>query len=518
MLEGRLDATVRYATLLSRAKEEGGEDALLAIMRKLALGDLFFLLTRILRRPDADIDWCYDRCREFQLYPDGYLDLWAREHYKSTIITFAGTIQEILRDPNITVGLFSHTRPMAKAFLRQIKQEFEMNKVLLNLFPDILWQKPQQQSPKWSEDEGIIVQRTSNPKESTIEAYGLVDGQPTSRHYGLMVYDDIVTKESISTPEMVAKTTSAWELSINLESTTGTTRKRYIGTRWHYYDTWREIIKRGSAIPRIYTEEDARGNLVMWDRETQRKKRRDMGPYTYACQIKQNPQQESIEKFDEAWLRYWARKSWNGMNRYILVDPANEKKKENDFTVMAVVGLGADGNYYLIDGLRDRLNLVERTKWMFRLHRMYKPRKVGYEQYGMQADIQHIETEMERMNYRFRIIPLGGNMPKIDRIKRLIPHFDAGEVYLPEALPFRNYQGEKQDFIVDFLDEYQWFPFAEHDDVLDAFARILDPDLRAQFPSEANAEGRGEDGVGKSKEEGEDEGHNALRHGLGRAA
>ena len=69
--------------------------------------------------------------------PDGHLDLWAREHYKSTIITFGQTIQDILRDPEVTVGIFSHTRPIAKGFLRQIKRELESNQTLKDLFPDI---------------------------------------------------------------------------------------------------------------------------------------------------------------------------------------------------------------------------------------------------------------------------------------------------------------------------------------------------------------------------------------------
>ena len=37
----------------------------------------------------------------------------------------AGIIQEVLRDPELTVGIFSHIRPKAKDFLRQIKTEFE---------------------------------------------------------------------------------------------------------------------------------------------------------------------------------------------------------------------------------------------------------------------------------------------------------------------------------------------------------------------------------------------------------
>jgi len=52
-----------------------------------------------------------------QAAPNGYLDLWGREHGKSSLITFGLTIQDILNDPEITVGIFSYSRPIAKAFL-----------------------------------------------------------------------------------------------------------------------------------------------------------------------------------------------------------------------------------------------------------------------------------------------------------------------------------------------------------------------------------------------------------------
>lgn len=181
--------------------------------------DRFFLLTHLLHRSDAARPWLYERCREVDDAPDGHLDLWAREHYKSTIITFAGGIKEILNDPEITIGIFSHTRPIAKGFMRQIKQEFEGNDLLKTLYPDILWNNPRREAPKWSEDDGIVVKRKSNPKESTVEAWGLVDGQPTSKHFRLLIYDDVVTLESVTTPEMIAKVTNAWAVSLNLGAT-----------------------------------------------------------------------------------------------------------------------------------------------------------------------------------------------------------------------------------------------------------------------------------------------------------
>ena len=61
--------------------------------------DLFFLLTRLLRRPDADRDWLFARCREVQTDPNDHVDLWSREHYKSTIAAVASEIPAELADP-----------------------------------------------------------------------------------------------------------------------------------------------------------------------------------------------------------------------------------------------------------------------------------------------------------------------------------------------------------------------------------------------------------------------------------
>ena len=158
----------------------------------------------------------YDRCREVEKDPDGHLDLWAREHYKSTIITFAGAIQEILRNPEITIGIFSHTAPHAKKFLSQVKGELETNTRFQALFPDVLYARPDKESPLWSVEKGIVVKRKSNPKEATVEAHGLVDGQPIGAHFQLLIYDDVVVPASVSTPEQVKKTTDMHALSDNL--------------------------------------------------------------------------------------------------------------------------------------------------------------------------------------------------------------------------------------------------------------------------------------------------------------
>lgn len=468
-------------------------------VRILCLADLYYLLVRVCGRRDmlphetdekfVENSFAFERCREVERAPDGYLDLWAREHYKSTIITFGLTIQNILADPETTVGIFSHTRPIAKAFLRQIMRELEANRLLHAAFPDVLWGPDVRAAPKWSEDEGIIVRRRGNPNESSVEAWGLVDGQPTSKHYRVLLYDDVVVAGSVTTPEMIAKTLQELERSYNLGTTPGI--KRGVGTRWHFNDAYRTIIDRGTLIAREHpgcvggTEE---GESVFWSEEVHRAKRAEQGPYTYASQILLNPKADSLQGFRREWLRHYRRALPETLNWYLLFDAASSKKKGSDYTAGWAVGLGCDRNYYCVPEVRDRLNLKERGDRLFRLHRRYKPKQVRYEKYGMMSDIEYYQSRMENENYRFQIIEVGGQTSKEDRIKRLVPLFEAGRIWLPESHSATDWQKSARDLVHDFIEEeYYPFPVGLHDDMLDALSRICEPDLHLIWPSEEPA-------------------------------
>ncbi len=465
--------------------------------------DLFFLLRYLLARKDCDNDWVFDRCREFQANPNEHLDLWAREHYKSTVITYAGTIWEIIRDPEVTIGIFSHTRPIAKAFMRQVKQELERNEDLKRIYADVLYADPTNESPKWSEDEGIVVKRKSNPKEATVEAWGVVDGQPTSKHYRILVYDDLVTRESVNTPEQILKTTDALALSYNLGAHGGA--RRFIGTRYHQNDTYATLIDRGTVTARIYpATKDGKvdGEPVFLTREDLAKKRRDMGPYVFGAQMLQNPTADEAQGFKEEWIKH-ATSNRRGFNVVLVFDPASAKKKSSDYTAGWALGLGADRNVYVLDMVRDRLNLSERTALYMAWHRKWQPMAVGIERYGMMADVEALKTLQEDENYRFDVTELGGAMPKNDRIRRLIPWFEKGRIFLPPKLDKANYEGRSVDLVKAFVDEeYRPFPVGGHDDMLDALARFLDENLPIRWPAAYIADNEDEEPL--------DQGRNAF--------
>lgn len=175
------------------------------------------------------------------------------------------------------------------------------------------------------------------------------------------------------------------------------------------------------------------------------------------------------------------------LTKYILVDPANSKRKGSDYTSMWVVGLGTDKNVYVLDGLRDRLGLRERANELFRLHRTWKPvSHVFYEEYGLQADIQYVRERQHGVHgepvYTFNIKPVGGKVRKEDRIRRLEPWFRDKRIKMPRFMPRISNEGKQYDLTRLFEEEYKSFPVGAHDDMFDCLARISDPEVQLNWP------------------------------------
>lgn len=528
-------ATEAYATLLG---EHGSDLDALAIV---GLSDRYFLLTALLNRPDALHPWLYDRAREVQAAPDGHLDLWAREHYKSTIITLTGIIQEVLRDPEITIGIFSEKKGVSVPFLKQVKQEFERQShigappALVDLYPDVLWDTPESEAPTWTQ-EALIVRRKTNPKEATVEAHGLVGGMPTGRHFRLRVYDDVVTEKSVTSPEMVKSVDSAIQMSSNLGG--GEDRAWYIGTRYHMGDPYMLMMERKTAKPRVFPathDGTPDGIPVFFAPQKWEAKKRDQ-PDTLGAQMLQNPASGKEATFNPAWLTGWTLRP-RVMTVYILVDPSRGRREGNDNTAIAVIGVGPDGAKYLLDGYRHRMDLLARFEAMLGLWRTWSTARgvqsvsIGWEDIG-NTDLEYVDAEMRRRNLSGLTIHalaqvVGGAeaQRKVSRVKRLVPDIKQGVFRIPAVgwstnlrcvaawsvtgseigwnpdnpgdrigavrgrlqagedwrlcSPIRrtDADGDVYDLVHGFLDEYRYFPFAPRDDFLDACSRVYDMDI-----------------------------------------
>lgn len=415
--------------------------------------DRYYLLTVTCNRHDAWHPWLFERAREVEANPDGFLDLWARYHYKSSIGTFAGVIQEIIVDPEITVAIMSGTNSVAVPFLIQIQEELESNEDLKRIHSDVFWKDPRTEAPVWSRKDGLIVKRKGNPKECTIEAFGVIDGMRTGKHYRLLDYDDLIDESMVDNPDMVKKVTQRWELSDNLGQLAGT-RKWHWGTRYSYGDTYGVILDRGVLKERRYPATDngaLTGKPVMMT-EKRWEEVKTTQKSTVAAQMLLNPLAGSENTFSMSSIKQYDVIP-SVMNVYIMVDPSKGRGVRSDRTAIIVIGIDVAGNKYLLDGYAHRMRLSERyqklkqmeTKW--RDHPGVQLVRVGYEQYGMQSDLETIEENMQREGIYFAIEEMNsskdgsGKNAKPDRISRLEPDMNRGAFYVPAVVYHPDFGG-----------------------------------------------------------------------------
>jgi hypothetical protein len=418
----------------------------------LNVNDRFYLLTVTLHRQDAWHPWLFERCREVEAAPDDYLDLWARGHYKSSIGTFAGIIQEVLIDPEITIAILSGTNKVALPFLAQIQQEFENNDDLKRIHADVLWQEPRKEAPLWARDKGITVKRHGNPKEATIEAFGVIDGMRTGKHYDLLDFDDLIDESMVDNPDIVKKVTQRWELAGNLGRHTKKTRKWHWGTRYSYADTYGVILDRAILQERRYpaTEDGTLKGVPVLMRPEEWEKVKLAQRSTVAAQMLLNPLAGNESTFTTLTFKHYDVIPAI-MNVYIMIDPSKGKSKRSDRTGIAVIGVDVGGNKYLLDGYCHRMNLSRRWELIKLLKKKWSDHtgvalvRVGYEQYGMQVDLEVLKETMDREKNHFEIEELNttrdGTHSKNDRISRLEPDFNRGAFYLPAVIYHPEYGG-----------------------------------------------------------------------------
>jgi hypothetical protein len=435
--------------------------------------DRYYLLTVTCHRQDAWNPWIFDRCREVEAQPDGRLDLWARYHYKSTICTFAGCLQEIIINPEITIAIIAGTNKIALPFLIQLQEEMESNDDLKRIHPDVFWDEPRKQAPQWSRDKGITVRRKGNPKEATIEAFGLIDGMRTGKHYNLLNYDDLIDETMVDNPDIIKKVTQRWELSDNLGQLSGT-RKWHQGTRYSFADTYGILIEKGILKERRHpaTEDgQLKGKPVLLTQERWEEVKNAQRS-TVNAQMLLNPLAGNESTFQTTSLKHYDVIPAI-LNVYILVDPSKGKTKRSDRTAIAVIGIDVAGNKYLLDGYCHRMKLSRRYELISQLREKWENHpgvqllRVGYEQYGMQSDLEVIEEKQMSDDNHFEIVelntPAQGKHSKNDRIERLEPDIRGGRFYLPHVVYHPEFGGFVKDGRPSLNNQCLWEVWSQED-------------------------------------------------------
>lgn len=441
--------------------------------------------------------------------PDGmyFCTEYCIQTHNSTLITYGMTMQEILRNPEITICIYSYNVSTAKKMLTQIKNDLQSNSTLLTCFPDVLFTNTNVKTwyedddvkhlrphkMEWS-DEGFNVKRKTNPKEHTLECSGLVSGQKTGGHYQLLVYDDTVTPESVFTKNQIRKTTEQFKMSINTGSTANM-KIRMIGTRYALGDTYEEILKEGIVKLRQYPCVDENGESVLYHPHVLEAKLARMHGAVAATQMYCNPQANNVFQFLREWIPERVPRNkivLDDYNWYIICDPAYKVSEDADYTVFWVVGATYDNRYLIADLIRDKMSLETKQQRLFKLVNKYSNKRttptVIYERISMQSDIQHYQTKMRENKFYFTILEAsgkpklrygvtgGGNLKYKDiRIQALQPLLREGKIQFVEDCWHENWKGVNEDMLDTwFSEEYDYYPNSKNDDGLDSLSRLAD--------------------------------------------
>jgi len=206
--------------------------------RWLVLNDLFFIAYFVMENPLMNCPFGVNACRMVEdnnPYTDYNVEIWARGHLKSWTMTQAQRVQRILTNPETTALILSYKKPASDKFVFSVMQTLE-KPILVQAFPDVLYEKPSTQSPSWSIQNGILVKRKSTSrKEKTLEGAGLLECMPTGGHWDDLDYDDVETKDTADSPDVTQDLINAYEMSKNLGMPDGSTRRRIIGTFYSHF-------------------------------------------------------------------------------------------------------------------------------------------------------------------------------------------------------------------------------------------------------------------------------------------
>jgi hypothetical protein len=206
-------------------------------LRRKCQTDLKFLVTKIMGMPRWS-DSLHNALVETVNSPgDRKLILLPRGHQKSTIITVAWVIQQLLIDPNVRIQIISATWKLSKDLLHQIKGILQQS-ALKEIFGEFCTSQT-----RWTTEFIDIGQRTLLTKDPTISTGGIDTGK-TGSHCDLLVFDDPVSPENTTTADQINKVSESFRDCLPLLDPGG--RIIVIGTRYAMNDLYGQILENES--------------------------------------------------------------------------------------------------------------------------------------------------------------------------------------------------------------------------------------------------------------------------------
>ncbi len=401
---------------------------------------------------------------------------------KSTLMSVARCIYEIVRNPDVRILLASNTQAQAESFIREIRGHFETNRYFHKIFGDFVGRK-------WTDTE-IIVPRKRIAKEPTIFAIG-VGGALVSRHFDVIICDDIVDEENSRT-ETQRERLRVWFFKVLLPCLEPHGKLCVIGTRYHYRDLYGHLIETGFAPVTLIRAVGPDGSSA-WPEKFSAEKleqiRRLAGTVIFNAQYQNDTETMKGAVFKEEWLKFYDNldtlirghdapscprigatnpKDNSGkpcpkvspnypqhaeprLAIYQGVDLAIAQETGSDYFAIVTIGMDGMNNIYVLDCFQARLSFRGQTAAIVERYRRFDPVKVAIEANAYQA----VQVERVRELGVIRAKKVFTTRDKLSRAWKLSALFEDGRIRLKHDMP-------------ELVDQLLAFPQGEHDDLIDA--------------------------------------------------
>jgi len=383
-----------------------------------------------------------------------------RNHLKSSVVTKAWTIQQVLRNPDIRILITNAVWENSRKYLKSIQHYLAPGQWMSRFFGNF-------QSYNWNQDECTVAMRKKILDAPTWATTG-IEKEQTGQHYDLIVADDIVARENVSTPEQRQKVKLYYKDLLDLLEPNGTIV--VVGTRWHQDDLYSDLLQDPNFDPFVRTayKDETRQEVIFPEKfslEYLDSLRSAKGSYEFSAQYLNNPIDESAADFKASWLKHYDAAKLPPLSFYLTVDPAISLSRDADYSALVVAGMSPSREIYVVDRIHRRMVPSDLVKAVFELVEKWRLTRIGLETVSFQLTLKYdLEREMRARGKFFSIDEMGrrANQEKKEaRIRRLQPYFEQGLVYLRNDMK-------------DVEDELLSFPRGKHDDLIDALSYQLD--------------------------------------------